>query len=73
MRTDHYEFKILIKKPIRHQVQALSYFQFVHKNTPQITFLFRTDRGVLNNVFYLFIKKFFVLFVKLLNFFCEGT
>ena len=73
MRTDHYEFKILIKKPIRHQVQALSYFEFVHKNTPQITSLFRTDRGVLNNVFYLFIKKFFVLFVKFLNFFCEGT
>jgi hypothetical protein len=73
MRTDHYEFKILIKKPIRHQVQALSYFEFVHKNTPQITFLFRTDRGVLNNVSYLFIKKFFVLFVKLHKFFCEGT
>ena len=51
MRTDHYEFKIFIKKPIRHQVQALSYFEFVHKNTPQITFLFRTDRGGLNNVF----------------------
>ena len=73
MRTDHYEFKILIKKPIRHQVQALSYFEFVHKNTPQITFVFRTDRGGLNNVFYLFIKKIFFLFVKLLNFFCEGT
>ena len=45
MRTDHYEFKILIKKPIRHQVQALSYFEFVHKNTPKSPFFSEQIEG----------------------------
>ena len=40
--ANHYEFKIICKYTVRQEEQALFYFEFVHKNTPQIALLFRT-------------------------------
>jgi hypothetical protein len=40
--ANHYEFKIICKYPLRQEEQALFNFEFVHKKTPQIAFLFRT-------------------------------
>ncbi len=51
MRPEHDKFETFLRDDtVGKQVELILKIEFVNKNTSQITFLFGTDRGVLDNL-----------------------
>ncbi len=62
MYPDHDKFKIIIRKTVGKQILGCFYFEFMDENPSEVTFFFYTKRWILNNIPYLIIEYFFLLF-----------